>query len=815
VKKNPAMDLRVVRLGGWLVPVKRAVSLRRGARNEAMRWSRAFTGSTYEKLRAEAEPTLKELPELVQKGLFEQYLNELPLEANVTEHTDVMTKEDASVVLRAGMATFAVYVETRIASAIGQGFYTIGPCGEELMGVVGALARDTDPMALHYRHLAVQMARQLSGPVAKGEKSLEQVMLDRARAPVISIHDPVTGGHHCALGGGPSDFYVTSTLASQAPPAVGRALGLRLAPRLLGKDQARFPSNSVSIVSVGDGSVNNSMFMSAANLARYSKHRSYKCPVLFVISNNDVCISLRGYNYLDKFVDGLGMPVFRASGNGDMIGLWDATSKALNSVRSRSAPAVLVVNDLPRRFGHAATDRQIMYLSEEEIEAAANTDPLRAACDQALKNGLVTSQELLGWWKEMTALVNDSFITASQEPKITSRDEILVTTKAPLAPLAKPWSTYPGKLTARERKRMETKPQPMRVLMNQVFAELLASESQCVYIGEDVRHGGYYRVTDDLADAYPERVQDVPPDETSVIGLAMGYSQCGLVPIAEIPYAKYLDCGADMFNEAILTHWCTSGGQRDGMVVRLQGFDKGVFGGNFHTHNMISLPPGLDVVCYSNGRDYVRGMRHAFYQAKHAGRITMSVDSTDLLYKRDVLKANDSEWLHTFPFDDAPDGEPFLDFETVIAYPRPSEPAHNFYVRGRDIDIDAAQLAEFKEPDTIVLSYGNGVLTSLRAASMVQDQTIMVVDCPTLGVASAGLKEILARYPGASLVFADVCKSGQHPFGAVVHEMQEQDLLQGRNWRSVAAVPTYNPLGCTLTFLNEDDILGAIAKVRS
>jgi hypothetical protein len=46
------------------------------------------------------------------------------------------------------------------------------------------------------------------------------------------------------------------------------------------------------------------------------------------------------------------------------------------------------------------------------------------------------------------------------------------------------------------------------------------------------------------------------------------------------------------------------------------GFDKGVFGGNFHTHNSIIIPPGLDVVCYSNGADYVRGLRYAMRQVR-------------------------------------------------------------------------------------------------------------------------------------------------------------------------------------------------------
>jgi|TARA_B110000208_G_scaffold50788_1_gene66829 hypothetical protein len=54
-----------------------------------------------------------------------------------------------------------------------------------------------------------------------------------------------------------------------------------------------------------------------------------------------------------------------------------------------------------------------------------------------------------------------------------------------------------------------------------------------------------------------------------------------------------------MFHEACIMQWLSNGKQPNGMVVRLQGFDRGVFGGNFHTHNMLACPPGLDVVCFS------------------------------------------------------------------------------------------------------------------------------------------------------------------------------------------------------------------------
>ena len=62
--------------------------------------------------------------------------------------------------------------------------------------------------------------------------------------------------------------------------------------------------------------------------------------------------------------------------------------------------------------------------------------------------------------------------------------------------------------------------------------------SKMVYIGEDVEHGGYYLVTEGLKAKYPLRVRDFPPDETSLLGAGIGFSQAGLLPVVEIPYAK-------------------------------------------------------------------------------------------------------------------------------------------------------------------------------------------------------------------------------------------------------------------------------------
>ena len=227
------------------------------------------------------------------------------------------------------------------------------------MGAVALAVRDTDSLALHYRHLAVQVVRQL-----RAGRATEAVLLDRARGHTVAAADPVTGGAHCAIGGGELDFLVTSTLASQACPAVGRAMGNGLAQYLATTTpgfKPLFEKDMVSFVSLGDGSVNNGHFLSAVNLAEYAAFRKFKCPTVFTVTDNDLSISLRGYGYLRKqWLKRLQMPLFTAKGS-DFLSIYEATQQAMASARSKGAPAFLYIDGIARRFGHAATDRQVRH----------------------------------------------------------------------------------------------------------------------------------------------------------------------------------------------------------------------------------------------------------------------------------------------------------------------------------------------------------------------------------------------------------------------------------------------------------------------
>ena len=756
---------------------------------------------------------LSKITEVFQRTKFRnEILNkELPMGKSL-DFKYALEPHQRKIALEAGLATFLLHCEARISSYLGLGYYTIGPCGEELLSAVALSLNSTDASALHYRHVSTAIARQLIAG-----KSIDEIILDRARGFTCSTLDPITGGRHCAIGGSENDFIVTSTLASQAPPAVGRALGISLSNymaknKLIENSQLKFPANAVSYVSLGDGSVNNAHFLASLNLARYSQHRGNKCPVIFGISDNGRCISLPGYGWIRQFMKSYS-DIFQVSADGtNLCDVYSKAKIAIEHSRNTGKPSIILYQNLPRRFGHAATDRQSAYLTENEILAQANTNPLASAFAEAIDLSLYNDTDLLQLFDHMVIKIENAFEIAVNEPKISSKEELIKSNSASLYITPKIKNQLKNnferhlissKVATLDKSNDNDKPEVMRKNMTRFYNELLTQQSDTVYIGEDVQHGGYYLVTDGLVKKFPGRVIDFPPDETTIIGAGMGFSQSGLLPIVEIPYAKYLDCAFDMFNEAIITNWLTNGKQKVGMIVRLQGFDKGVFGGNFHTHNMLSIPPGLDVVCYSNGLDYVRGMRYAAKQARN-GRVIMSVDSTDLLNKRHIDDNNkDDKWLFQYPnTEDSAE----LTFDDIIIY------------RPDSTEKDNKRNKKNKRNNIAIISYGNGVLTALGSIGKIKEKLgnshdITVIDSPYLSSVPSELRNLLKAEEFSHILFADVCKEGSNmPLGGIATKLHNDNVLN-LPWKIIGACPTYNPLSRTLTFLNADDIVSAVISL--
>jgi len=90
------------------------------------------------------------------------------------------------------------------------------------------------------------------------------------------------------------------------------------------------------------------------------------------------------------------------------------------------------------------------------------------------------------------------------------------------------------------------KKEVMRKHMTRVIDECLGRYNDVVYLGEDVKHGGYYLVTDGLAAKYKGRILDFPPVSTAVwlVGWLVGCSRFGwsLVAGVYLRPALHKDC---------------------------------------------------------------------------------------------------------------------------------------------------------------------------------------------------------------------------------------------------------------------------------
>ena len=71
-------------------------------------------------------------------------------------------------------------------------------------------------------------------------------------------------------------------------------------------------------------------------------------------------------------------------------------------------------------------------------------------------------------------------------------------------------------------------------------------DARVIVMGEDVGEGGVFRSTQGLlAEFGPDRCIDTPLAESAVIGVAIGASLNGIVPIAEIQFADFIHPAMD------------------------------------------------------------------------------------------------------------------------------------------------------------------------------------------------------------------------------------------------------------------------------
>ncbi|MGW0434238.1 transketolase C-terminal domain-containing protein [Micromonospora sp. NPDC003197] len=745
--------------------------------------------------------------------------------------------------------------------SFGEGFDTIGSSGHEGNAAVAAAVLPTDPALLHYRSGGFYCARMTqAGPLpattsstadgslltsgrsttgatggsnddatTEGESIVDPIVAaarDVLRGVVASATDPAAGGRHKVFGNASlAVIPTTSTVASHLPRAVGVGFAIERmrrqsgdpsqaggSPQTLGRlrlgGSSRtdtpaglpWPSDAIVVCSFGDASVNHASAVAAFNTAGWCDHTGLRIPVLFVCEDNGLGVSVRSPEGWVAATLGAkpGLRYFAADGC-DLAQTYDEASEAASWVRRHRRPAVLHLSTV-RLMGHGGADAELAYRSAADVTQDLERDPVIATARLLVEAGLATPDELITRYDEVGWQVRKVAEEVLGEPKLATAADIM----APISPrrpvrvsrsitdagsrAAGPGAgaraaAFGGKLPE------QAGPLTLAQNINAALADGLLDHPEMTIFGQDVTaKGGLYGVTKGLRQRYgASRVFDTLLDETSVLGLGLGAGLAGMLPVPEIQYLAYLHSAEDQLRgEAATLQFFSRGAFRNPMVVRVPGlaYQEGI-GGHFHNDNSLAVLrdiPGLVLAVPARAEDAAPMLRSCLASAAVDGSVCVFLEPIALYHTRDLYLPGDDEWLAPY------------------AGPGDWGSSHAPIGRARSYGVGSAE-------DVTIITFGNGVRMSLRAAGALAEEGIgtRVVDLRWLSPLPVADIIREASATGRVLVADETRRSGGVGEGIVAALV---DAGYVGAVRRVASVDSFIPLGpaAAQVLLSEDAI---------
>jgi 2-oxoisovalerate dehydrogenase E1 component len=655
----------------------------------------------------------------------------------------------------------------------GAGFYTIGSSGHESNAAVALALRPTDPALLHYRSGGFYAARAQQVP---GTTPVSDVLSGAAAA----TSDPISGGRHKVFGNHAlSVIPQTSTIASHLPRAFGLAFSIDRA-RTLGL-RTPWPPDAVVVASFGDASVNHSTLLGALNAADSCTSRGLPVPLLLVCEDNGFGISTPtppawveqalsrwpGVGYLTA--DGVRpAEVLRRS------------DEAVQRVREGRRPVVLHLR-VVRFLGHAGSDVELGYRSRADILRDYAKDPLLATAATLVSLGALTSREVLDRYEAMREIVMAQAAQLVGAPRLATAEQVMepLTARRPGAVLRAARPTTPTT------QQTDLPPLTLAATINATLTDVLSSRPEAMVFGEDVAvKGGVYGVTRGLRKRFGgHRVFDTLLDEQTILGTALGAAVAGLVPIPEIQYLAYLHNAEDQLRgEGASLAFFSNGQYRNGMVVRVAGlgYQKG-FGGHFHNDNSVAVLrdiPGLVVAVPSHPAEAPALLRSCLDLAVEEGKLCVFLEPIALYHERDLVEG-DGAWL-------AP-------------YSRPV---------GTDPDVFGRVSLHGSGEDLLLVTFGNGVRMSMRAALRLQAEGVACTVLDLRWLAPLPHDDLLRHARRfRHLLVVDETRAGGGVSEGVLAVLA--DARYRGSARRVASRDSFVPLGPAsgLVLLSESDIV--------
>ncbi len=718
-----------------------------------------------------------------------------------------LTGDQASRLFDAQLASRHLDLAARWLRSFGEGYYSIGSAGHEGNAAVAAALRPTDPALLHYRSGGFYCARAAQVP---GTDPLRDVL----RGLVASAEEPIAGGRHKVFGHADLEIVpTTSTVASHLPRAIGVGFAIERGRRMggfgpVGGDEPdrgpAWPGDAIAVCSFGDASINHATATAAFNTAGWCEHVGLRMPVLFVCEDNGLGVSVRSpEGWVAAALSAKpGVRYFAADGC-DLAATYDAAVEAAAWVRRQRRPAVLHLS-VVRLMGHAGADAEMAYRSPADLAKDLARDPLVATARLLVASGVATPAELLARYDEVGWQVRKVAEEVLGEPKLGDAAEVV----APLAPrrparVAAAVAAAATNVVDRPRVFGGRLPEEAGRLtlaqsVNAALTDAMIAWPQSFVYGEDVAaKGGVYGVTKGLRERFGAgRVFDTLLDETSILGLGLGAGLAGLLPIPEIQYLAYLHNAEDQLRgEAATMSFFSQGAYRNPLVVRVPGlaYQEG-FGGHFHNDNGVAVlrdVPGLVVACPARPDDAAALLRTCLAAALVDGSVCVFLEPIALYHVRDLHESGDGLWSAPYP--------PPTSWEAV----------HVPIGRARTDIVGSGT-------DLTILTFGNGVRMSLRAAARLAAEGVgcRVVDLRWLAPLPVAdiVRESAAT--GRVLIVDETRRSGGVGEG-VLAALTDNGYV-GAALR-VAAIDSFIPLGpaAAHVLVSEDSIIAGAASLLS
>jgi 2-oxoisovalerate dehydrogenase E1 component len=653
----------------------------------------------------------------------------------------------------------------------GRSFYTIGSAGHESNAVVALALRPDDPALLHYRSGAFYLARAARA----GIDGVEDVL----RGVVAAAAEPIAGGRHKVFGRHElAVLPMTSTIASHLPRAVGMALAIDRATRL---DVAGpWASDAIVLCSFGDASVNHATAQSALNTAAQCAFQRLPLPLFLVCEDNGLGISVpspRGW--VETALRSRPSIRYEQADGADPEALLEVSGELAAWIRDRRRPAVLHLRTV-RYLSHAGADAEMAYRTPRAIREDYDRDPILGTARWLVASGRRTGDELASEYEAARDRVREQGLEAAALPQMSTADEVM----EPLAPR----SPTTVAATADAIPLATDEPVTLAQAINTGLAAVLERHPEALLFGEDIAvKGGVYGVTRGLHARFgAARVFDTLLDETSILGLALGASVSGFLPLPEIQYLAYLHNAEDQLRgEAATLQFFSQGRYRNGMVVRIAGYgyQRG-FGGHFHNDDAVGVLrdiPGLVIASPARPNDAAAMLATCAASALVDGSVCVFLEPIALYHTRDLLDEGDDGWVK--------------------------------HLSGEHVPVGSARTYGDGDDLTIV-TWANGLYLSVRVAHRLAERGVNSRVLDLRWLAPLPVEDILreANATGRVLVVDETRRTGGVSEGVLAALVDAG--FDGRMAR-VASKDSFVPLGdaARLVLVSEDEIEDAALRL--